>query len=327
MEFMPLSHEDLERLLETWGMGTVLAADAPHTGTVNQTVLLTTTRGRYVLRGYRHAERAPVAREHAVIAHVRACGLPAVAPLTLPDGGTIHERGGRYYALFPWAKGRQVRRGDIGLAEAAAMGNCLARLHDALGGFPPDQVPRRQLAFTRQTTLAQMDRLQSAIRAGAGTDPLAAAVLSRLAGQRAHVEALPETVHLDFGTLEEQVLHGDYQESNLFFAAGQVSGIIDWDQTCLAPRAWEIVRTLDLVFGFDSARCHAFLTAYRAERPLALKDLDVAVAAYDVATSHNLWVYKARYFEGNERVVRFLRDAGPFVPVAERWAQARQAWA
>lgn len=52
-------------------------------------------------------------RERAVIAHVRARGLPAVAPLSLPNGHTIHERDGRFYALFPRAALRQ------GLSESA----------------------------------------------------------------------------------------------------------------------------------------------------------------------------------------------------------------
>ncbi len=47
--------------------------------------------------------------------------------------------------------------------------------------------------------------------------------------------------------LDQQLIHGDYQDTNLFFEHGQVSAIIDWDQTYLAAREWEVVRTMHLV--------------------------------------------------------------------------------
>jgi hypothetical protein len=83
------------------------------------------------------------------------------------------------------------------------------------------------------------------------------------------------------------------------------------------------------VFGFEPAGCRRFLGAYRAERPLPLAALDAAAAAYDVRPSHSLWVYETLYLEGDRRVARFLREGnpGPFVPVAERWARAREACA
>jgi Ser/Thr protein kinase RdoA (MazF antagonist) len=318
-----------------WDIGDVAEARAPDAGTVNQTVLLTTSRGRFVLRGYRHHDREPVEREHAVIAHVRARGLPAVAPLPLPGGHTIHESDGRFYALLPWAAGQQVPRAAIGAREAAAMGAFLARLHRALCDFPTDRlpIPRRSYAFAKPATLARIDELAETVRAGAAADPLAPTVLTRLAGQRAHVEALPDAPRLDVGGLAEQVIHGDYQEANLFFtdhdpAGGcSVSAVIDWDQTYLAPRAREVMRTLDLVFGFEPTKCWHFLRAYRAEQPLPLPELDVAAAAYDMLTSHSLWVYEALYVEGNRRVARFLEGSGAYVPVMERWQRVRCACA
>src|SRR5687768_5445064 len=135
--------EGFAEVVGAWGVGAIAAAAAPATGTINRTVLLTTARGRFALRGYRHRDRAPVDREHALIAYAAARGVPAVAPLPLPGGGTLLERGGRFFALFPWAPGRQVARAAVGGAEAAAMGAALGRLHLALRGFPSAGLSRR----------------------------------------------------------------------------------------------------------------------------------------------------------------------------------------
>jgi homoserine kinase type II len=311
-------------------VGAIAAAAEPATGTVNRTVLLTTARGRFVLRGYRHRDRAPIDREHALIAYAAARGVPAVAPLPLPGGGTVLERAGRFFALFPWAAGRQVARADVGSAEAAAMGTALGQLHLALRGFPPAGLSRRPGTADRRDTLARMDRLEGVLRAALPTDPVAAVALARLTGQRAYLERLPGPgAAAAPATQAAQPIHGDYQETNLFFAGGRVSAIIDWEQPRLAPPAWEVVRALDFVFGFEPVRYRRFLGAYRAERALPLADLDAAATAYDRYTSHNLWIYETLYLEGDRRVARFLQepDALPFVPVAERWARVREACA
>jgi homoserine kinase type II len=120
----------------------------------------------------------------------------------------------------------------------------------------------------------------------------------------------------------EQLVHGDYQETNLFFADGRVSAIIDWDQTHVASRGLEIFRTLDYVFAFALAPCHTFLAAYRAVQPLARAELDCAAAVYGLRQAHNLWIYTAYFLEGNARAGQFITPGG-FVPFADRWAALR----
>lgn len=180
-----------QALLAAWDVGTVLSSAIPDTGAINQTLLVTTTRGDYALRAYRHRDREPVAREHAAIAHVRAQGLPAIAPLPLPDGATILERAGRYYALFPRAPGDQVRRVDLRAGEVVAMGTFLGRLHHALRSFPPAWAARRSFAGERAATLERIARLEAVIHARDGADPLDAIALRRLAGRRAWLARTP----------------------------------------------------------------------------------------------------------------------------------------
>ena len=83
---------DDQEILSAWRIGAVHSISTPETGTINRTLLVHAVGGSYVLRAYRHAERAPVEREPAVLAHVCARRLPAVAPIALPSGATILER-------------------------------------------------------------------------------------------------------------------------------------------------------------------------------------------------------------------------------------------
>lgn len=307
-------------ILDAWQIGSISALVQPETGTINEIVRVVTTDGDFFLRAYRHPERAPF--EHAAIAHARSRGLPAIGPCLLPDGTTLLERDGRRYALFPQAPGQQCARGDLDGAEVAAMGGFLATLHLALRDYPHAAGRHRTITIDRAATLAGLDRLEETIRRRPGTDPLDAVALPRLAARRAWLKRQPDDSAIDQAVFSEQLIHGDYQESNLFFAGGKVCAVIDWDQAYVASRGWEVLRTLDFVFGFAPDHCRDFLVAYRAVQPLTPDDLDRAAAAYGLMRAHDLWLYNAYYLEGNARVGRFITPGG-FVPIADIWSDLR----
>jgi homoserine kinase type II len=308
--------------LEAWAIGPLTAARTPASGTINRTLLVDTPGGSYALRAYRHGERAPVEREHEVIAYARAHGLPAVAPLPLPDGATILERAGRFYALFPRAAGSQIERDDLGTAEVAAMGRCLAALHRALRDYPAERAQRRSFAVDGQAVLERIIALGQAIRARPTLDDADRRALAALAGRREWIEQYGAFSPGDLAALEQQLIHGDYQHTNLFFERGDISAIIDWDQTYLAPRAWEIARAMHLVWNFAAEPCRIFLAAYRAELPLPDAELDLAATYYGWFRAHDLWLYEAIYQQGNQRVRVFVESNG-FAPLIDRWAELR----
>ena len=314
----------LRDLLCSWPIGTVRSVTRPTSGTVNQTFLIATDTGRYVLRSYRHREPEPVIREHAVIAHVRAADLPAIAPLPLLDGKTVLAVDGRFHALFPLAPGGQCERAALGPDEAAAMGDCLGRLHRALSSLPPQWAAPRSFATDRGGTLARIARLEATIRARPQLAAHDHGALVWLHGQREWIERHDADPHDLLASLEWQVIHGDYQETNLFFLAGRVSAVIDWDQTYLAPRAWELQRTMHYAFAFSLRLCGPFLAAYRSIMPTTLDDLDRAALAYAQKIGHDLWIHEEYYHQGNERVRRFFQPGG-FVSPGEQWRALRRS--
>jgi len=313
---------DLDHLakavLPAWDPGPILSSTTPSTGFINRTLLLQTPGGRYALRAYRHRDRLPIEREHALIAYAHARGVQAVLPISLPSGETILEHEGRYYALFPHAPGHQVARDSLGPSEVAAMGQALATIHRALRDYPPQRVAARDFAFDRAATLSRIDTLIAVVEAQPHPTPVDGHALTRLKGRRDWLVTAKDVELSGWETLERQVIHGDYQEANVFFAAGRVSAVIDWDQSYPAPPAWEIARTFHLALDFSPVLCRAFLEAYRAQLPLRFDDLDRAAAYYAMFRAHDLWVYDAVYRERDDRVRTFIYP-GPFVPLVDRW--------
>ncbi len=315
-----LSAED-HAVLSAWRLGPIVHASVPATGTVNRTILVQTANGTYAFRAYLRPDWARVAWEHKVIALAETGGIPVCRPLPLPDGGTFIERGGRFYALFPLATGQQISREKLDFFEIAAARRCLAHIHRALADFPAEQARPKALTFDTAETLARIPCLEAAIRARETQTELDQAALQQLAGRRhwlEHTAVNDALMRLRLAALPQQVVHGDFQETNLFFAGNEVSGVIDWDQSGLAPRTWEVMRTLDLMLRLAPDPCRVFLSAYRNIKALPDEELREATTCYGVLADRNLWVYEAVYLDGNERVRQFLAPDG-FVPFSTRW--------
>jgi len=315
---------DPSDICRAWDLSPILSSVQAETGTIHRTFLLKTATGNYALRAYRYKaeDRWRIACEHALIAYVQAHHLPAVAPIPLPNGETILEHEERFYALYPFAPGYQVARGHLGIEEITAMGTFLGQLHRILLDYPHEQVPHRSLTVDHATTFTDIDAIETAIRSQEHISEEDQQALFQLAERRDRLMTARPVDEKTFLSVEQQVIHGDYQETNLFFDSGGVSAAIDWDQAYVAPRAWEVVRTLHYVFQLDEAACRTFLNAYHQEMPLPFTELNVVAATYEWIKAHDLWHYTALYLEGNQRVRRFLQPE-PFFLFAKRWAILR----
>ena len=171
-------------------------------------------------------------------------------------------------------------------------------------------------------TLDALRRYEAKIRGLAAPEPSDGYALERIQGQRAWLERHPGLNTEGLSELRSQAIHGDYNETNLFLDGEGVCGIIDWDGTFAAPREWELMRTMHLVFAFDGPRCRTFLEAYRSEEHLDPGELDIGAQAYGIVRAHGFWLWEDIYDRGNHRLRRFLKPGG-FVPVAEQWAELR----
>lgn len=322
---MPVSHVSNAGLStvevsRSWNLPPIVSTTVPSTGTIHQVTLLSThTNEHYVLRAYRYTQkdRARIVAEHAIASYVLAHGLPAIAPLPLPSGETILEHEGRFYALYPFAQGQQMLREQVTSSEiVAAMGRCLGELHQILSAFPQETVRCQSFSADPSTTFLKIAKIESAIAEKAAIDAFDQHILAMLTQRRNWLTTEQAVDLTPFLSLERQTLHGDYQETNLFFADGRVSAIIDWDQAYMAPRAWELVRTLHYVFHLDE-RCHTFLKAYCEVFPLSQGELDITANAYGWIQANNLWAYTSFYLDNNQRVRNLLQPN--FRPFGDMW--------
>jgi Ser/Thr protein kinase RdoA (MazF antagonist) len=291
---------------------------------MNDIAIVTTASDKVVLRGHRCRERWRVELEHRVMAFARDRGIPVPDLIATPTGEHIIEREGRFYSLSRYAIGQQPHRDTIDTAHAEAMGRALASLHVALEPFPTDNAPRARRAQSYEPTLRRIDELLACVAAVEQPSQQDAWALERL---RTRAEWLHEHAETQHPTVEgEQMVHGDYQDTNLFFNDGRVSAIIDWDKAEVRAPGEEVVRAMHLSLGLDPSRSNAFLAGYRSGATLSDHHLRTGAIAYGQQRICDLWLYETIYLHRDDRARRFLTP-GPFIPFTDQWEPLQTALA
>lgn len=314
--------DDPRLVLQNWPIGAVDALREVTAGAVNRVIEVSAAEGPYFLRTYRHGSSGLLEREHRVIAHVRAAHVPAPAPVTTTSGATFVEAYGGFHALYASAEGRQLESAALSAEHAASIGRTLGRLHDALAAFPREGLPAPRLAWDGAAWARRLDVIEQAILEQPARRPIDEIALRRVRAQAAWL-ADPDCPH-SHEPATRQPVHGDFHHGNLFFAGTEVSGVIDWEQNALMPRAYEAVRAATFMFDLAAAPTRAFFDAWRAETKATDDELDAGAEAFGLTRDHWAWALEEIYLSGNERAARYI-PTSPFTPFHRQWAAFRGA--
>jgi Ser/Thr protein kinase RdoA (MazF antagonist) len=213
--------------------------------------------GQYVLRCYRtDRDRAAIAYEFAVLAHLHRAGWPVAPPI-----GPLSTWNGRLFAMFPRLPGRPGRRPEQP-ARQRWRGALLAELHDALAPLSPGQ----RSGWRRLDTFIAQD-----------AETLSGNARRRLADQEwlrepilRHTLATREALGDCPADLPMTVVHGDFVPWNMLWHRTTLTGLIDFDDARYDLRATDVAlarrRDRDAVVG-----------GYRDRR--GLSDVEVALLA------------------------------------------------
>jgi len=309
----------IQALLEAWPLGSGARVERVLGGATNHVYRIETARSVAFLRVYKRADRQLAEREHALIAHVRAQGLPASAPIAARSGSTVVEHAGSVCALYEPARGQQLRGADLSAAQARAAGEFLAQLHHALLPLPDVGYLRWTLRWDGLEWRQRLDHVERSLLQRGLRDETDRYALQRLRAQRDWL-AQPNCVHTYQPHSAAQVVHGDYQDANLFFEGDHVSALIDWEQAAFMPRAYELVRACWFLFRLRPEATLELLGAYQGASDLSPAELEDGARAWGCFADHHVWPLEELYLHGNEAARRYIPHS-PFQPFAEAWGR------
>lgn len=276
-----MERKQIEAVLGSWGLtgAAVESVCYPNTGNLSATTVLVD--GRYELKG----SRSPgcLARQAQLLRALHEEGL-AAAVIPAQSGGDVVYAGEWEYLLTDRQAGEPLRaemlmhRPEVG----AAVGEGLARLHQALLGMDP--------------LLCREENLTDTLRHWAV--PKVKETLPELSGW---LDSWLEDFCGLLPALPVQIIHRDPNPDNLRIGDGRITGFADFDLSCIAPRifdaAYAVTGILSTVFSrMDAAQRQAFFPlaravwqGYHARSPLtaeelaALPDMVIAIQLICVA--------------------------------------------
>ncbi|MBA2589605.1 MAG: homoserine kinase [Alphaproteobacteria bacterium] len=254
--YTDVSFEELERLLESYDIGTPLSFKGIAEGIENTNFYLQTDRGAFFLTLYEKrvaAEDLPFFL--GLMEHLAKAGVNCPLPVKTRDGRSLVTVNRRNAAIVTFLTGIALRRPDA--THCAAGGAALAGLHKAGEGF----------ALSRANALGPK-----------GWRPLAESIH----GADTIEDGLEGLIN---GSLEEVtagwpsdlpsgVIHADFFPDNILFVGDAVGGVIDFYFACNDFYVYDLATMLnswcfELDGSYNITKGQSVINAYRAARPLS----------------------------------------------------------
>lgn len=286
-------------------------------GATHRTYRVVADRTEYFLRRYRDADPRAVDREHRLIRHVALAGIPAPPPVPLTGGATQLPAGGALWALFEAAQGVQLPFDSLTAEHARGAGQALARLHRSSQDMPHAGFDAWTLGWDGARWAERLAGIRDAIAARPCDPDTDAWAGKRLDAQIAWMSD-PACAHRYSPAFPGQVIHGDYQLGNLFFAGTEVCAVIDWDGARIMPRAFEIARACFFLCQMERELTWAFLDGYTSVVRLDRGELEDGARAWGCFADHHVWPVEELYVKGNAAAARFVWRR-PFAPFLDEW--------
>ncbi len=255
-----LSHYDLEKPVNCIFL----------TRGVNDTYLVQTEAGKYILRVYTADLRSlsDILYEIDVLLHLERNGVPVSTPVPQHDGNFISilqaPEGNRQVVLFTYAQGKALKRHDE--TDSYYHGRAVATMHNATGSFTSAHI---RAALDLPYLLDQSMRNIESLLAYTSAD------WSYLQGFAARLHFQIE--HFSAQGLDWGVCHGDCHTLNDHISSDSVITFFDFDFCGTSWRAYDlaIVRWSEGFYKMDpdDKLWHAFLKGYRERRHIEERDL------------------------------------------------------
>ena len=256
--YTDVAADELAEFLSLYDLGELLSYKGIAEGVENSNFLLHTSRSSFILTLYeKRVARDDLPFFLGLMTHLAAHGLNCPQPVMNRKGEALGSLCGRPAAIITFLEGIWPRRPNA--AHCAGVGEALAKMH--LAG--------RDFAMTRANALSVSGWRPLFDRAADRADSVQPGLRDLIARELDYFESGVWPKNLPLG-----VIHADLFPDNVFFLAGELSGIIDFTFACNDLFAYDIAICLNAWcfepdHSFNVTKARAFLSAYGRARKLS----------------------------------------------------------
>jgi homoserine kinase type II len=263
--YTDVSDREIADFTSRYALGRVVACKGIAEGVENSNYLLAMESGTYILTLYeKRVQAADLPFFLGLMEHLAVRGVPCPTPVRGEDGESLRTLAGRPAAIVTFLPGLWPRQPTV--AHCAAVGESLARLHQAGADFPRLRANALSLAGWRALLGDCLARRE------AFASQLAPQLADELEGELALLEATwPHG-------LTRGIIHADLFPDNVLFEGARLSGIIDFYFACHDLLAYDLAICLNAWCferdgSFNITKARRMLGAYRARRALSAEEI------------------------------------------------------
>ncbi|MGE3077002.1 MAG: phosphotransferase enzyme family protein [Dehalococcoidia bacterium] len=265
-----------EQVLDAFG----LAGAKPtmfERGLVNRHWLASRVEESIVIRRY-HPSRtaAAIGWEQRLVRRAASRSWPVAAPIPAADGSHLVSHEGRFWAAAPFLPGEPRNLESGTPAQYNIVGRLLGRLHRDLASFAsegqrPDFGKVWELdAWVAPAGFGSFNQLLRDFE-------LEYPDLAQLV-RRQRYRSLRELSRLKYPDLPELPIHGDFQRFNLLWQDGQLTGLLDFDQSRCDALVADLAPLLMPHMPLELPFARALLEGYQSVRALSDTEWDLLPA-------------------------------------------------
>jgi homoserine kinase type II len=308
-----------DELQEIWALPGPISLRSSSQGINNLTQIVATPAGNYILRTYdtdRHLEH--VGFELNVLRELGQRNLPFRIPAPVPTitGDLFAIYSGWLITLTPWLPGLPPQGNDLEQAQGA--GRALAELVKALADVQIETT-FEVVPFPLSGDFEAWGKIDSrSVNSIIGGLPLTEEAQNQILSLIERIQAVTPSL---YRSLPVQIIHRDYDQSNVLMDGNSVTGVLDFE--FCGPD----LRVLDLAYalsqwpsgwwntGQEWNIINAFARGYLQGQRLASDELEMLPLVFRLRTTTSLFYRFGRYardLETSERMRNHVQDALDF---------------
>ncbi len=257
-----IDRSELEQIVEEYGLGKLVLSDGVPRGSVNTHYLLSTSRGRFLLKIDEVKSELEVKREVDLLVFLKKYGFPCPQPLLDRKGRQYRELGGKCISLYKHIEGELIGPEELSLNQLENLGRVLADMH-AIGKGYKKGIENR-FSFERIFELYRdvREKLPSYFKK----------IVRTLDEEIDYLHSYLE------GKLPKGIIHGDLFCDNVLFKGEKVVGVLDFEASCRGKFVFDLATAVNaLCFdegGYQLRRFEALIAGYESQRTLSLAEWD-----------------------------------------------------
>jgi len=302
--FLPKNQQSTYRALERlFGFSRVEAHSSIHSGYKAKNFKILADGELYFLKEYRQRMSEAVFQIKNAEQFFAQKGIPVLLPKKDVHGRSAFYLHGHWCSLFPFVESHALRVTDLSDEETRRLGTLLACVHIAGASVDVDQFQPFHLA-NKEQFFWEANELVQILREQAEPRPFDENIICTLEKKKRLIEQLHDSIfELDPGN--QVLIHGDLTYQNVLVdEKGNMTHVIDFENTCVAPRSYEFARSMMINCfddGWEDIHFHfarVFLKAYQSLIPLSFEEFYQGVLLYWANVMHTTWLEAKYVFSG-----------------------------